>query len=530
MRKKIFTFLLALATSVGVSWAQNPSGSCGTNLSWEFDPSTGTLTITGSGAMTDWASANSRPWHSYQSDITSLSLPEGLTYIGRSAFQECQMTSVELPNSLEEIGRAAFCACGLTSVTIPDNVHTIGWSAFASCQNLSTITIGSGVTSIGYFAFSNLMIEPWPSRKLESVTCYATTPPTCGFDESFSELWNKEQVPLYVPAESVNAYKAAEDWNGFDVQAISGGSTPATGLQVVEVTSELYAGWNSNSNPFTVDVLPGFQAVTFDEAKEWTEVPTSGTAVLVYRTNGDNARVIHFFDGTITGDYDIETDFNQIYENITIFGNRYFYTAGGGSTPTEVDVEANEDPKATGVYYSTFYDSSNKYELPSGVEAFVADLSGSDLVLTKIAGAGQVIPADNAVILKANSDNITLTQTDEEAVSFSANNDLEGVDAVTTLASLNIDADECYVLSGTNTYGVGFYKIDGSSLKANKAYVIYDGEPSGAPRRLRFVFDQATSMENVQGDKVQSTKVVEDGVLYIINNGVKYNAQGQIVK
>lgn len=227
MRKKIFTFLLALATSVGLMWAQNPSGSCGTNLSWEFNPATGALTITGSGAMTDWASASSRPWHSYQSDITSLSLPEGLTYIGRSAFQECQMTSVELPNSLEEIGRAAFCACGLTSVTIPDNVHTIGWSAFASCQNLSTITIGSGVTSIGYFAFSNLMIEPWPSRKLESVTCYATTPPTCDYDESFSELWNKEQVPLYVPAESVDAYKAAEDWKDFDVQAISGGSTPA---------------------------------------------------------------------------------------------------------------------------------------------------------------------------------------------------------------------------------------------------------------------------------------------------------------
>lgn len=64
-----------------------------------------------------------------------------------------------------------------------------------------------------------------PSRKLESVTCYATTPPTCDYDESFSELWNKEQVPLYVPAESVAAYSAAEDWNGFDVQAISGGST-----------------------------------------------------------------------------------------------------------------------------------------------------------------------------------------------------------------------------------------------------------------------------------------------------------------
>ena len=123
------------------------------------------------------------------------------------------------------------------------------------------------------------------------------------------------------------------------------GSTPATGLQVVEVTSDIYNGWNSNGNTFSVNVLPGFQAVTFDEAKAWTEVPTSGTAVLVYRTNGDYARVIQFFDGDIMGDYDLETSFNQIYENITIFGNRFFYTAGG-STPAS----SGDEGKLSGAF------------------------------------------------------------------------------------------------------------------------------------------------------------------------------------
>ena len=126
-------------------------------------------------------------------------------------------------------------------------------------------------------------------------------------------------------------YDLKDDMTSFF--ADGGGSEPATGLQVVEVTSDIYNGWNSNGNTFSVNPLPGFQAVTFDEAKAWTEVPTSGTAVLVYRTNGDYARVIQFFDGDIMGDYDLETSFNQMYENITIFGNRIFYTAGGGSTP-----------------------------------------------------------------------------------------------------------------------------------------------------------------------------------------------------
>ena len=70
-------------------------------------------------------------------------------------------------------------------------------------------------------------------------------------------------------------------------------------------------------------------------------------------------------------------------------------------------------------------------------------------------------------------------------------------------------------------------------LKAHKAYVIYNGSQNFAPKRMRFVFNNeqtATGVENVQGDNVQSTKVIENGVLYIIRDGVRYNAQGQIVK
>ena len=52
----------------------------------------------------------------------------------------------------------------------------------------------------------------------------------------------------------------------------------------------------------------------------------------------------------------------------------------------------------------------------------------------------------------------------------------------------------------------------------------------GMPAHIGGPAQIPTGVENVQGDNVQSTKVVENGVLYIIKNGVKYNAQGQIVK
>ena len=164
----------------------------------------------------------------------------------------------------------------------------------------------------------------------------------------------------------------------------------------------------------------------------------------------------------------------------------------------------------------------------------MADLSGANLLLTKIAEEGEVIPANVAVILKSTVTPFTLTVSDAEAVTFTANNDLKGVDDVTAVTSIDgLTTTNCYVLSGTNEYGVGFYRINSENLKAHKAYVKYVGGPSNAPKKMRFVFNQeqvVTGMENVQGNKVQSTKVVEDGVLYIINNGVKYNAQGQIVK
>lgn len=91
--------------------------------------------------------------------LTDISLPESLTAIGNSAFYECTaLEQITLPDALETIGENAFYGCtALTSVTIPDRVTSIGYQTFAVCTHLSDVTIGKGVEEIGNMAFYNCM-------------------------------------------------------------------------------------------------------------------------------------------------------------------------------------------------------------------------------------------------------------------------------------------------------------------------------------------------------------------------------------
>ncbi|MBE6801796.1 MAG: hypothetical protein E7530_02800 [Ruminococcaceae bacterium] len=126
------------------------SGTCGENLTWTLDDN-GTLTISGTGDMTNFSSPSTAPW----SDVTSVVMEEGVTTIGDYAFcNNTNLTSVIIPDSVTTIGISSFERCSsLDDVTIPDNVEKMGRSAFAYCRNLKTIKFGKGLTSIASGAF-----------------------------------------------------------------------------------------------------------------------------------------------------------------------------------------------------------------------------------------------------------------------------------------------------------------------------------------------------------------------------------------
>ena len=140
----IMTMFLPLMASADYS------GSCGDNVTWYYEESTHTLTISGSGEMWDlWGEAVGI------SDITTVIIEPGVTSIGGRAFYGCTgLTSVTIPNTVTSIGGGAFYGCiGLTSVIIPEGVTSIGNGTFRDCTGLTSVIIPEGVKSIDDRAF-----------------------------------------------------------------------------------------------------------------------------------------------------------------------------------------------------------------------------------------------------------------------------------------------------------------------------------------------------------------------------------------
>ena len=179
-------------------------------------------------------------------DNTSITLREGTVGITDFAFNcgNQSLTSITIPNSVTSIGKSAFDRCtGLTAVhisdlanwygiifssegsnplywahhlflngvevkelTIPNSMTSIGNYAFIGCRGLTSVTIPNSVTTIGHSAFDECNI-------LRDVYCYAENVPEA-FSSSFP-LSSTVTITLHVPEALYESYKATAPWSGF---------------------------------------------------------------------------------------------------------------------------------------------------------------------------------------------------------------------------------------------------------------------------------------------------------------------------
>lgn len=140
--------------------------------------------------------------------LTSVDIPNSVTVIGRAAFANCySLNNVIIPNSVTRIRDSAFSDCsGLTNLVIGESVAIIEPLAFDGCSSLKSITIPKSVTEIGQEAFASC-------SGLINITCLADTPPQTDIAIFYRDCY--DNATLYVPINSIVAYKAAFIWGHF---------------------------------------------------------------------------------------------------------------------------------------------------------------------------------------------------------------------------------------------------------------------------------------------------------------------------
>ena len=177
------------------------------------------------------------------SNLGSITLPNTLVGIGDGAFSNTGLTSVKIPSSVAQIGTLAFNCEALKAITvdinnpsfsdidgvlcnktkkilyhypnakgsdyeIPNTIVKIERYAIYNCKNLISVTIPASVSSIASKVFGYC-------NSLKKITCLRTSPISVGF----SDL-DQSNITLFVPKESVDAYKNASDWKYFIIKAI----------------------------------------------------------------------------------------------------------------------------------------------------------------------------------------------------------------------------------------------------------------------------------------------------------------------
>ena len=150
--------------------------------------------------------------------FTSITIPDNVTTFGEAVFHyNYNLRNAIIGNGATHVGNRMFQGCtSLSSVTIGNNVSTIDYEAFQGCSALTSVVIPSGVTYMDMYVFENC-------SGLTSITCLAITPPTLG-REGFApnQFKNTNNCPIYVPPQSVEAYKSDSRWSTYAdrIQAI----------------------------------------------------------------------------------------------------------------------------------------------------------------------------------------------------------------------------------------------------------------------------------------------------------------------
>ena len=221
--------------------------------------------------------------------------------------------------------------------------------------------------------------------------------------------------------------------------------------------------------------------------------------------------------------------FNAVGGNEIMIDNVYFWQPKVATTPV-----SGGDAQTGG--WATF-SSPEKVAVPEGLTAYKATYEkiGNEEILN-LTDIGDVIPANAGGLLRGAADHLYIFSSTSAAEPDLSDNMLVGCPYRTDVSSV-AETNDIFCLRYSSLYSMtGFFLYTNQYVPAGKAYIALPkepGNPNNGARRVRFVINNgqtATGIENAQGEKLQSTKVLINGQLYIRRGDVVYTIQGARIK
>ena len=363
----------------------------------------------------------------------------------------------------------------IRSIVVEEGVKVIGSACFHTCPNVNSVSLPSTLTEIGYRAF-------YKCSSLTSITIPAGVYSIGG--QSFRGCTSLAEVTIMRAADGLT-------WSDGNCRGFMGEENSKTTICYVPVDqlSAFNTKWNNGTSS---DINVTFACKLDDNTDISSSLSTlagmgalSGIAINrpFYKDGKLNTLCLPFGIASFTG---TPLEGAEVYEYVS-------------AEKTEQTLDINIRPVDA---------------VAAGVPYLVSWADGDDMSSMTFRG-------------------VTVTATAPETVSGDAVGD--DIKFIGTLAPAALTSDEKYLFVGANN--TLYYPSAAGSLKGFRAYFRVDGlheaDPemgSGAPARFVILPKTPTGVDNAQTDEIRSTKVIENGRVVILRNGVRYNAAGQMMK
>ena len=275
----------------------------------------------------------------YNVDLTSVVLPEGITYLSNGAFRDCSnLKTINFPEGLITFEYGVFAGCTvLESFILPNSVVDLGdtgGTVFSNCKNIKNVTLSKNMTVIRPYTFNNC-------HSLNSVTIKHAENVVLAENAAFRQVEVFNPITVYVPHHLLESYKATPEWTALSHIILEADPTETAKVIKIEIDGQDITTTDATSDVETVGQL----VLTFDRPMHTvgTVTGSAGGMFGVPVSNGNTLEINYENLKGRTSGYSLVFDNFRISEfmNETIISTTSSFTTGAPFPyPTTIDVSS----------------------------------------------------------------------------------------------------------------------------------------------------------------------------------------------